>query len=137
MDAPSLAVPIKPETNRFPLAKYGLLAERMAAEGHGSHEAEAVPPWLEAVHDPELVGRLAQRRPQRARGARARPPVVARAGRAQPPLGGGDDRRRAVRDRRRPVHMNLGGGTHHAGRAFARGYCVFNDVAVALSRLQQ
>jgi acetoin utilization deacetylase AcuC-like enzyme len=32
--------------------------------------------------------------------------------------------------------MNLGGGTHHAGRAFARGYCVFNDVAVALSRMR-
>ena len=32
--------------------------------------------------------------------------------------------------------MNLGGGTHHAGRAFARGYCLFNDVAVALARLR-
>jgi acetoin utilization deacetylase AcuC-like enzyme len=32
--------------------------------------------------------------------------------------------------------MNLGGGTHHAGRAFARGYCLFNDVAVALIRLR-
>ena len=29
--------------------------------------------------------------------------------------------------------MNLGGGTHHAGRDFARGYCLFNDVAVALA----
>jgi acetoin utilization deacetylase AcuC-like enzyme len=32
--------------------------------------------------------------------------------------------------------MNLGGGTHHAGRAFARGYCLFNDVAVALDRMR-
>ena len=32
--------------------------------------------------------------------------------------------------------MNLGGGTHHAGRDFARGYCLFNDVAVALSRMR-
>ena len=32
--------------------------------------------------------------------------------------------------------MNLGGGTHHAGRDFARGYCLFNDVAVALARLR-
>ena len=32
----------------------------------------------------------------------------------------------------RGAGMNLGGGTHHAGRAFARGYCLFNDVAVAL-----
>ena len=28
--------------------------------------------------------------------------------------------------------MNLGGGTHHAGRDFARGYCLFNDVVVTL-----
>ena len=33
--------------------------------------------------------------------------------------------------------MNLGGGTHHAGRDFARGYCLFNDVAVALAALRR
>ena len=33
--------------------------------------------------------------------------------------------------------MNLGGGTHHAGRDFARGYCLFNDVGVALRRLRE
>jgi acetoin utilization deacetylase AcuC-like enzyme len=32
--------------------------------------------------------------------------------------------------------MNLGGGTHHAGRSFARGFCLFNDVAVALVRMR-
>jgi acetoin utilization deacetylase AcuC-like enzyme len=35
------------------------------------------------------------------------------------------------------VAMNLGGGTHHAGRAFARGYCLFNDVAVAIAALRR
>ena len=35
------------------------------------------------------------------------------------------------------VAMNLGGGTHHAGRDFARGYCLFNDVAVALALLRR
>jgi acetoin utilization deacetylase AcuC-like enzyme len=34
------------------------------------------------------------------------------------------------------VGLNLGGGTHHAGRDFARGYCLFNDVAVALARVR-
>jgi acetoin utilization deacetylase AcuC-like enzyme len=33
--------------------------------------------------------------------------------------------------------MNLGGGTHHAGRDFARGYCLFNDVAVAIAALRR
>ena len=37
---------------------------------------------------------------------------------------------------RHGVGMNLGGGTHHAGYDFARGYCLFNDVAVALGVLR-
>ena len=32
--------------------------------------------------------------------------------------------------------MNLGGGTHHAGRDFARGYCLFNDVVFTLAALR-
>ena len=32
--------------------------------------------------------------------------------------------------------MNLGGGTHHAARAQGRGYCLFNDVAVAVAALR-
>jgi acetoin utilization deacetylase AcuC-like enzyme len=36
----------------------------------------------------------------------------------------------------RGVAMNLGGGTHHAGHAFARGYCLFNDVVAALGGLR-
>ena len=36
----------------------------------------------------------------------------------------------------RGVAMNLGGGTHHASRAFARGYCLFNDVVAALGELR-
>ena len=125
-----------PETNRFPLDKYALLAERTAAEGHELHEAEAVPwPWLEAVHDPELVARIRTGalsvREERALGLPWSPALVERSRRsvagtiaaARFALGAG-------------LCMNLGGGTHHAGRAFARGYCVFNDVAVALSRLR-
>ncbi len=33
--------------------------------------------------------------------------------------------------------MNLGGGTHHAGRAAGRGYCLFNDLAVAIAQLRE
>ena len=36
---------------------------------------------------------------------------------------------------RRPV-VHLGGGFHHAGLARGAGFCVFNDVAVAVRRLQ-
>ena len=34
------------------------------------------------------------------------------------------------------VGMNLGGGTHHAGHDFARGYCLVNDVVIAIARLR-
>jgi acetoin utilization deacetylase AcuC-like enzyme len=32
--------------------------------------------------------------------------------------------------------INLGGGFHHAGRARGAGFCVFNDIAVAIARLR-
>ena len=38
--------------------------------------------------------------------------------------------------RNRGVAVNLGGGLHHAGRASGMGFCVFNDVAVAVARLR-
>jgi acetoin utilization deacetylase AcuC-like enzyme len=31
----------------------------------------------------------------------------------------------------------LGGGTHHAGRASARGFCMFNDLAIATTQLRR
>ena len=43
----------------------------------------------------------------------------------------------AARDALRSgVGMNLGGGTHHAGFDFARGYCLVNDVVIAIARLR-
>jgi acetoin utilization deacetylase AcuC-like enzyme len=33
--------------------------------------------------------------------------------------------------------VNLGGGFHHAGRERGAGFCVFNDIAVAILRLRQ
>jgi acetoin utilization deacetylase AcuC-like enzyme len=125
-----------PESHNFPIEKYGLLRERMVEQGHEVHEAEAVPwPWLEDVHDPELVARIRDGsltvRESRALGLPWSPALVERSRRsvagtiaaARFALGAG-------------LGLNLGGGTHHAGRRFARGYCVFNDVAVALSRLR-
>ena len=37
----------------------------------------------------------------------------------------------------RCVAVNLGGGFHHAGRSSGTGFCVFNDVAVAIARLRR
>jgi acetoin utilization deacetylase AcuC-like enzyme len=38
--------------------------------------------------------------------------------------------REAIRDGK--IVVNLGGGFHHAGRDSGRGFCIFNDVAVAI-----
>jgi acetoin utilization deacetylase AcuC-like enzyme len=42
---------------------------------------------------------------------------------------------RLALDERRPV-ANLGGGFHHAHRAHGEGFCIFNDVAVAVAELR-
>ena len=129
-----------PETHNFPIDKYHLLRERVVADGtvaeHELHEAEAVPwPWLEAVHDPELVARIRHGRlsvrEQRGLGLPWSPALVERSRRSVAGTVAA-----ATFAARAGIGMNLGGGTHHAGRTFARGYCVFNDVAVALSRLR-
>ena len=129
-----------PAGHRFPLDKYPLLRERVVADGIARPdelvEAEPVPwAWLEAVHDPGLVGRIREGtldlREQRGLGLPWSPELVERGRRS---VGGTVEAARlAVAD---GLAMHLGGGTHHAGRAFARGYCLFNDVAVAVARLR-
>jgi acetoin utilization deacetylase AcuC-like enzyme len=129
-----------PERHRFPIDKYGLLRQRVIEDGtvaeYEVHEAEAVPwAWLEAVHDPALVARLRAGelsvREQRGLGIPWSSALVERSRRS---VAGTIAAARFAA--RAGIGVNLGGGTHHAGRAFARGYCLFNDVAVALSRLR-
>jgi acetoin utilization deacetylase AcuC-like enzyme len=129
-----------PDHHRFPIDKYALLRERLVADGIAApdevHEADPVP-WehLTAVHDPGLVARIRDGemtvREQRGLGLPWSAALVERGRRS---VGGTIEAARLALDR--GVGMNLGGGTHHAGRAFARGYCLFNDVAVALERLR-
>src|SRR5207302_6764056 len=91
---------------------------------------------LITVHDPALLGRIRRGRLSlcelRGLGLPWSPQLVERA-------------RRSCRGTvlaayealRVGVAMNLGGGTHHAGRDFARGYCLFNDVGLAVSVLPE
>jgi acetoin utilization deacetylase AcuC-like enzyme len=129
-----------PERHRFPLDKYALLRERVVADGTVSpdevRESDAVPwEWLEAVHEPALMqrvrtGRLSVRE-QRGLGLPWSDALVERGRRSV-----GGTIAAASLALENGLGMNLGGGTHHAGRSFARGFCLFNDVAVALSRLR-
>jgi acetoin utilization deacetylase AcuC-like enzyme len=130
-----------PERHRFPLDKYALLAARVIEDGTCRAD-EVVEPepigWdaIEAVHAPDLVARIRSGelsvREQRGLGLPWSPQLVERGRRA---IAGSV---LAARDAvERGLAMNLGGGTHHAGHDFARGYCLFNDVAVALAALRR
>jgi acetoin utilization deacetylase AcuC-like enzyme len=125
-----------PEGHRFPIDKYSLLRERAEAEGVEVREAEPVPwAWLEAVHDPALMRRIRSGtlslREVRGLGLPWSPELVERGRRS---VGGTVAAARFAVEH--GLGMNLGGGTHHAGRDFARGFCLFNDVAVALAVLR-
>jgi acetoin utilization deacetylase AcuC-like enzyme len=130
-----------PPRHRFPIDKYPLLAARVVADGLASaaelHEA-ARAGWadLAAVHDAGLLARIRSGRltvrEERGLGLPWSAALVERGRRS---VGGTIAAARHALAH--GVAMNLGGGTHHAGRAFARGYCLFNDVAVALAALRR
>jgi acetoin utilization deacetylase AcuC-like enzyme len=125
-----------PEHHTWPRDKYPLLRAEVEAQGHEVHECEPVA-WelLSAVQEPELVARIRDGslsvREQRGLGLPWSPQLVERARRTT--AGTLAAARHALEHR---VAINLGGGTHHAGRTFARGYCLFNDVALALHVLR-
>jgi acetoin utilization deacetylase AcuC-like enzyme len=130
-----------PPRHSFPLEKYVLLAERVLADGLATpaelHESEPVE-WSElaAVHDCGLLSRIREGcltvREERGLGLPWSPELVERARRS---VGGTIAAARHALEH--DVALNLGGGTHHAGRDFARGFCLFNDVAVALAALRR
>lgn len=130
-----------PPQHKYPLPKYRLLRERLVADGicrpSDFHEADPAS-WsvLTEVHDPALLGRIRRGelslREQRGLGLPWSGQLVARARRSA-----NGTVMAAFEALRVGVAMNLGGGTHHAGRDFARGYCLFNDVALAVSTLRK
>jgi acetoin utilization deacetylase AcuC-like enzyme len=130
-----------PAGHRFPLAKYRLLRERLVADGLVAAGEVAVPGpvgWtdLGRVHDAALLHRIRTgalgERERRGLGLPWSPQLVERARRSV--AGTVEAARDALAD---GAALNLGGGTHHAGRDFARGFCLFNDVAVATEVLRR
>jgi acetoin utilization deacetylase AcuC-like enzyme len=127
--------------NRYPLSKYVLLRERLAGDGVIAAEAIAEPtpvPWaaLERVHEPTFVARVCAGalsvREQRVLGLPWSAQLVERT------LRGVQGTLEAARDALRAGHgAMLGGGTHHAGHASARGFCLFNDLAVTVNELRR
>src|SRR4051794_6424719 len=126
-----------PPGHRFPLPKYRLLREAVEREGLGEVHGSDAAPWalLATVHDPDYLGRVRRgeltRREERALGLPWSDELVERGRRST--YGTVHAGRDALAH---GIGMNLGGGTHHAAYAQGRGYCLFNDVAVAISALR-
>jgi len=129
-----------PDSHRFPIAKYELLRQRVIADGivtaEQVHEpARANPRDLLRVHEADYVDRLTTGRltPDELRklGFPWSPALVERSYRA---VGGTCEA--AAASLEHGIAMNLAGGTHHAFADHGEGFCVFNDVAVAVRMLQ-
>ncbi len=90
-----------------------------------------VHPWqyLESLEEPAVV--------RRCFGQQVAPEFVAHTIAAQRRMAAGTllAARRALR-RGRPPQVNLGGGLHHAGADGGEGFCLFNDIAVAIAGLR-
>lgn len=128
-----------PPGHRFPMGKFAALAARLVSDGlapQGFHVPEALVPAaaLARVHDATYVDSVltasvpaeAARRigfavtPEIARRAHAAASGTLLAARLALELG---------------IACNTAGGSHHADSQGGAGFCVFNDVAVAIAEL--
>ena len=130
-----------PEGHRFPIAKYAMLRDAVLASGivppSNVHEPErASREALRLVHtdryiDGVLTGTLTAEEQRRI----GLPWSGALAERSFRAVGGTCEA--ATASLEYGVTMNLAGGTHHAFPDHGEGFCVFNDVAVAIRTLQR
>jgi acetoin utilization deacetylase AcuC-like enzyme len=137
--ADGFALPLPPG-HRFPIEKYRLLRERVAEAGPALVDRLLVSPAatdeeILRVHTPAYWHRLREgqltAKETRRIGFPWSPELVERSRRSS----GGTIAacRAALRD---GVAVNLAGGTHHAFPDHGEGYCVFNDVAIAVRAMQ-
>jgi len=129
-----------PPGHTFPVGKYVHLHARLRREGVLSAECvhepepatrhELLHVHTADYHDRFVAGGLSRREVQRL-GLPWSPTLVDR---ARVSVGGtlGAARRALATG----LAANLGGGTHHAFAAHGEGFCVFNDIAVAIRVLQ-
>lgn len=128
-----------PAHHRFPMSKYRLLRERLAASVDFSAADFHVPPAatfaeLTSAHAPDYVLRMERGEvtPQEMRviGFPWSPQMIERSKRSS-----GATLQACRSALREGAAANLAGGTHHAFYDRGEGYCVFNDAAVSARTL--
>ena len=130
-----------PADHPLPMGKYRRLVERLVEDGvalPGSfHRPEPAPAeWLELAHDRSYVAQVL--------GGAVPPEIVKAIGL---PMTDGIARRASAASGatvltgrlalQQGIACNTAGGSHHARREQGAGFCVFNDVAVAIRVLQR
>ena len=129
-----------PAQHQFPIIKYALIRQRLAAEGVLRTGAFIEPALAERdeillAHTPDyydrlVAGQLTEREIRRL----GLPWSEMLVGRSRASVGGTlGATRAALRD---GVAANLGGGTHHAFADHGEGFCVLNDIAIAIRVLR-
>lgn len=131
------AIPL-PAGHKFPMNKYGLLRQALARDGCFAFEAApaADPAVIELAHDPEYVrqvlsGSLPSQSIRRIGFPWSENLVRRTLASVGGTLAASDDALRYG------FGGNLAGGTHHASRSEGSGFCVFNDIAVAIRQLRK
>lgn len=129
-----------PDGHRFPIAKYALLRDAVLAEGVVGaaqlHDPARAPlADVRRVHDAAYLDRLIKGTmpvaEQRTLGFPWSEGLVERSFRAS-----GGTLEAAEHALTAGVAMNLAGGTHHAFATHGEGFCVLNDVAIAVRALR-
>jgi acetoin utilization deacetylase AcuC-like enzyme len=130
------AIPLPPG-HKFPMAKYALIRELLAADGFYHFECAplADPTDVKLAHDAEYVdafvnGTLSAQAIRRIGFPWSEGLVKRSLASVGGTLGAAEDALESG------FGGNLAGGTHHAFRAEGSGFCVFNDIAVSIEWLR-
>ena len=132
---PAYRAPL-PRGHRFPMTKFARLFDILIDDNIISTpqvvEPEPAPrEWIELAHAPYYVGAVFEQSLDRAAVRRIGLPVTAAIiARARAAVGGTVETARLALAR--GLACNTAGGSHHAHSDHGAGFCVFNDVAVAI-----
>ncbi|MDX1542114.1 MAG: histone deacetylase, partial [Geminicoccaceae bacterium] len=128
-----------PAHHRFPMGKFARLMALLLEDGIVSPASVHVPEpaprrWLELAHDPGYVDDILTQTLEPAAERRIGLPITAGVAlRSRAACAGSLLTARLALEH--GLACNTAGGSHHSFRSFGSGFCVFNDVGVALNVL--